>query len=75
MTDKELQGLDQAIERAVARAIERHMPDIVERAADRVEQRFFANVGRHVVTRILKWIGAAAVALAIYLYGSGVLKP
>lgn len=71
MTEIELQ---QIVDRAVARALEQHMPQLVEKAADRVEQRFFANVGRHVVTRVLKWIGAAAVALVIYLYGSGVLK-
>lgn len=72
MNETELQII---VDRAVSRALEQHMPQLVEKAADRVEQRFFANVGRHVVTRVLKWVGAAAVALAFYLYGSGVLKP
>lgn len=72
MSEIELQAM---IDKAVARALESHTPALVEKVADRVEQRFFANVGRHVVTRILKWIGAAAVAAAVYLYGTGVLKP
>lgn len=66
--------LQVVIDKAVARALEQHTERLVEKVADRVEQRFFANVGRHVVTRILKWIGAAAVVGAAYLYGSGVLK-
>jgi phage baseplate assembly protein W len=72
MTEVELQEI---IDRAVSRALEQHTPQLVEKAADRVEQRFFANVGRHVVTKVLKWVGAAAVALVIYMYGTGVLKP
>lgn len=71
MTESDLQTI---VDRAVARAIEQHMPQLVEKAADRVEQRFFANVGKQVVSKVLTWIGAGAVALALYLYGSGALK-
>src|SRR5690606_34442452 len=45
MSEIELQAM---IDKAVARALESHTPTLVEKVADRVEQRFYANVGRHV---------------------------
>lgn len=67
-------SLQDQIDRAVARALDKHTANLVDQVADRVERRFLENVGRHVITRVLKWVGAATVGLSLYLLGSGVIK-
>jgi hypothetical protein len=69
--EEELQVM---IDKAVSRALDHYTPALVQRTADHVEKRFFENVGRHIVTRVLRWVGMITVAVVAYLYGHGFLR-
>lgn len=47
---------------------------IATRAAEIVEQRMYAAVGRGVVSKALYVLGAGTIALASWLHGAGKLK-
>ena len=47
---------------------------IANRAAAIVERRFYEKVGQSVVSKVLWLCGAAAVALAAWLHGKGLIK-
>lgn len=46
---------------------------IAERAAERALEKVYASIGKSVVQKILWLVGAATLALAAYLKGSGKL--
>lgn len=46
----------------------------IDAIAERVEQRFYARVGKRVVERVLQVIGLGAAALCVWLAGKGLLR-
>lgn len=52
---------------------EEQLNEIAERAADRALEKVYANIGKSVVHKILWVAGAAALALAAWMKGSGKL--
>jgi hypothetical protein len=48
---------------------------LTDAAANRVEQRFFTTVGKHVVTKILWIVGLCAVVATAWLAGTGKISP
>lgn len=46
----------------------------IEAIAEKVEERFYARVGKRVVERILQVIGIGVTVLAAWLAGKGLLK-
>lgn len=49
------------------------MDAIADRAATRVEDKFYRNVGRKLVEKILWLLGIVVVGLTVFLTGKGVL--
>ena len=57
--------------RAATSLTEEQLEAIAERAAERALEKVYASIGKSVVTKILWVAGAAALALAAWLKGSG----
>lgn len=50
---------------------EEQLEAIAERAADRALEKVYAQIGKSVVTKTLWLAGAAAIAIAAWLKGTG----
>lgn len=66
--------IDHIAERAAEKAVAKIEEDLYKKVVEQLEERFYSEVGKTFVTKILKAVGVALVALTVYLTNNGYFK-
>jgi hypothetical protein len=69
--DMEQKGQWAGIERRASSFTEAEIDFIAEKAAEKALEKVYTSIGRSVVSKVLYFIGAAALAVAAFLKGTG----